>query len=279
MGNVRSSDSRCKSACSSQAHLSQADLALQVRRVFIETSSRYGSLRITAVLQSRGFRVGRRRVIEAMQAAGLRAISNQSPLVEGKRLNLERVRCDRTVSRCVHDDHLRRRFDVSGVNRVWCADMSELPSGRHLALILDLTSRKIVGVDLSRAPTARAATRALNWALETRNPPRGVIVHTDRGGAFASRLLQSVLRAHGALASMSRRHNPWDNAVAESMFATLKRELRRELPACSIKEERRIVLEYLRWYNDVRLHSTLGYRSPTTFELEEYGYWSCWPVK
>lgn len=278
MVTFKSRDSQGEYERPSSAHPRLADLRALVREVFIATGARYGSPRITAALRIRGIAVGRRRVIAAMQAEGLCALSNQAPRVERKRLNRKRIRRERVLSRRVSDDRVRRRFKVPEVNHVWCADISELPSGRHLTLVLDLTSRKIVGVNLSRAPTARAATIALSRAFESRGLPRAVIVHTDRGGAFASRMLQSLLRAHDAIASMSRRHNPWDNAVAESMFATLKRELRPELMQThSARDERRTVLSYLRWYNDERLHSTLDYRSPTTFELEEYGYWSCLP--
>lgn len=276
MVTFKSRDSQGEYDRSSSAHPCLADLRALVREVFVTAGARYGSPRITAALRIRGIAVGRRRVIAAMQAEGLCALSNQAPRIEGKRLNCKRIRRERALSRCVSDDRVRRRFKVPEVNRVWCADISELPTGHHLTLVLDLASRKVVGMGLSRAPTALTATRALSRAFESRGLPRGVIVHTDRGGAFASRMFQSALRVHGAVASMSRRHNPWDNAVAESMFATLKRELRRELLTCPVRDERRIVISYLRWYNDERLHSTLGHRSPTTFELEEYGYWSCW---
>lgn len=257
---------------SASQRLDDATLHGWVTRLHRLSRGRYGSPRITAHLRLIGFGVTRRRVIVAMRHLGLAGARDRRERGQKGRLNRRRTRRGRATSRQCATDRLLREFTCPRPNAVWVADLTEIAGGRaHLAFVLDLASRRVLTADIGDAPTARLATRVLKAAIASRRPPRGLIVHTDRGGAYASRLFQSTLRHHAAISSMSRRHNPWDNAVAESFIATLKCELLYGLDTTSLPTMIRELSDYLHWYNDERLHSTLGYLSPAEYELREFG--------
>ena len=141
----------------------------------------------------------------------------------------------------------------------------------YLAVILDLFGRVVVGWALS----ARITLQALTMALGRRRPPQGLLHYSDRGSRYASAEYRRALRAHGIVCSMSRRGNCWDNAVAESLFATVKVELAHDADWMTRAQARGEVFEYLeRFYNGQRRHSALGYQSPVTLErqrLREHG--------
>ena len=137
----------------------------------------------------------------------------------------------------------------------------------YLAVILDLFSRAVVGWALSARITRHLTLQALTMALGRRRPPQGLLHHSDRGSQYASADYRRALRAHGIVCSMSRRGNCWDNAVAESFFATLKVELAHEADWATRGQARGEVFEYIeQFYNGQRRHSALGYLSPLTFE-------------
>jgi putative transposase len=210
------------------------------------------------VLQARGHRVGRHRVMRLMRAEGLRA--------RGRR----RFRAPAPGD--VHPpapDRLRRCFHTPAMNRCWAADMTALPTGQgqvHLAVILDLYSRRVIGWALRPTPDAQLATAALQMALRRRRPAPGTLHHSDRGSAYASHAYRAVLAAHGLVSSMSRPRNCWDNAVVESFFSTLKQETG-DRWATHADAARMIALYIEAFYNPVRLHSTLGYQAPVAYEI------------
>jgi len=257
---------------SGPGRLDDATLHGWVARLHRLSRGRYGSPRITAHLRLIGFGVTRRRVIVAMRHLGLAGTRDRRERGQECRLNRRRTRRDRATSRQCATDRLRRAFTCPRPNAVWVADLTEIAGGRaHLAFVIDLASRRVLTADIGAAPTARLATRVLTAAIASRRPPKGLIVHTDRGGAYASRLFQKTLRQHAAISSMSRRHNPWDNAVAESFIATLKCELLYGLDTTDLSALVPELRDYLQWYNEERLHSTLGYLSPAEYELREFG--------
>jgi transposase InsO family protein len=138
----------------------------------------------------------------------------------------------------------------------------------YLAVILDLFSRRVVGWSMSERLERGVALDALKMALAERQPPRGLIHHSDRGSQYASHDCQQLLAQHGIIASMSRRANCWDNAVAESFFATLKMELVYQTQWSTRDQARTAVFEYIEsFYNRRRRHSAIGYLSPSQFEL------------
>lgn len=204
-----------------------------------------------------------------MQTLGLCADRGRRPAGRGNRKNARRTRSTREVLRCCGPDLLRRGFDVSELDRVWVSDVSHLGwSGRSSALcvVTDLASRRVIAWRLGRTADSALVTSTLRQAFRERRPEPGLIVHSDRGGEYANHKVLALLERHGALQSMSRRGNCWDNAVAESFFATLKRECVYLLGERSIADRVRAVEDYIGWYNHVRLHSTLDYQSPVEFE-------------
>jgi transposase InsO family protein len=164
---------------------------------------------------------------------------------------------------------LNRQFSAKRPNAVWVADITYIPTKEgwlYLAVVIDLFSRKVVGWSMSRVIDADLVLSALRMAISRRGPKAGLIVHTDRGSQYACREYRSFIAQHGIVPSMSRKGDCWDNAVAESFFSTLKGELPQR-PWETRSEARTTIFEYIEtWYNKERRHSSLGYRSPSTFE-------------
>ncbi len=139
----------------------------------------------------------------------------------------------------------------------------------YLAVVLDLKSRAVVGWAMKDTLDASLATDALTMALWRRKPGRGLLHHSDRGVQYAAGDYQEILREHGIQCSMSRKGNCWDNAVAESFFATLEWELIEDSDWHTHQEAKRDLFEYLEiWYNRRRRHSALGYQSPAEYEAQ-----------
>ena len=165
--------------------------------------------------------------------------------------------------------NLARRMELTGINQLWVADITYIRLKSefvYLAVLLDGYSRKVVGWALDRTLAARLAMEALTGALSQRQPPPGLVHHSDRGVQYASGDYVGILKQHQILPSMSRPANPYDNASSESFFRTLKRE---EISASytDLDHLRANIEEFIeRYYNSCRLHSALGYRSPEEFE-------------
>jgi transposase InsO family protein len=166
--------------------------------------------------------------------------------------------------------NLAARMKVTGINQLWVADITYIRLAAefvYLAVVLDAYSRKVVGWALERTLAATLPVTALEQAIAQRQPPPGLVHHSDRGLQYASEEYARVLRLHGIVPSMSRPANPYDNAFCESFMRTLKRE---EIDARSYRDLddlRAHVAEFIeQYYNRCRLHSALGYRPPEEFE-------------
>ncbi len=235
-------------------------LTLEVAAIHAESRGRYGSPRVHAELRDRGQRIARKRVARLMRTAGLRARVRR------------RFRCttDSKHGMPIKGNLLARRFAMSTPNAGWVSDITYLwtfEGWLYLAIVLDLFSRRVVGWALSERLERGVALDALGMALKGRRPAGGMLHHSDRGSQYASQEYQQLLAAHGILSSMSRSGNCWDNAVAESFFATLKLELVYETQWRTREEARSALFEYLElFYNRQRRHSALGYLSPNQFE-------------
>jgi transposase InsO family protein len=180
-----------------------------------------------------------------------------------------------TQSRHAHPlapNRLARQFTVPAPDRVWVTDITYLATVEgwlYLAVILDLFSRRIVGWATSDRLAEGLTLEALTLSLARRRPPAGILHHSDRGAQYASEEYRALLTAHGMERSMSRAGSCWDNAVAESFFATLKVELGRAAAWPTRAEARRALFDYIElFYNGVRRHSTLGHLSPVEFERQ-----------
>jgi len=247
--------------------LADERLLLNVRLIHERSNATYGAPRVHQELRDAGTRVGKKRVARLMRTHGLR----------GQRRGRRVRTTDSAHHQPIAPNLLNRQFDVNGIaiNQVWVSDITYVPTWEgwlYLAVVLDLASRRVVGWAMRETLEAELAVSALQMALGARRPPPGLIHHSDRGVQYAGTEYRALLEAHGIQASMSRRGNCWDNAVAESFFATLELELilRRSWPTRDAA--RRAIFQYIEtWYNQTRRHSTLEYRSPATYEREISG--------
>lgn len=245
--------------CQSARVQRDQQLTIQIQTIFSNSRQTYGSPRVHAELQAQGVRCARKRVARLMRQTQLCA-----------RARRRRVRTtDSRHTEPVAPNLLARSFQAEAPNRVWVADITYLPTREgwlYLAVVLDLFARRVVGWSMQPTLERGLVLAALNHALQRRHPTSGLLHHSDRGSQYASAEYQALLTQAQMQRSMSRKGNCWDNAAMESFFATLKAELPLTVFS-SHAAARSAVFDYIeRFYNRVRLHSTLGYDSPVAYE-------------
>jgi len=240
----------------------RVDLMLTGKIAAIHRRSRdtYGSPNIHAELaDDHGIRVGRKRVARLMRAAGLRGATLRRYLVT--------TQADPKAERPI--DLVEREFYAMAPDRLWVADITYVPTWSgflYLAMVLDVYSRKIVGWAMDTNLKTELILEALEMAV-TQRQPSGVIHHSDRGCQYTSYAFGKRCREAGVMPSMGSVGDAYDNAMAESFFATLERELLNRRRFRSQAEARMAVFEWIEgWYNPHRRHSALGYRSPVNYE-------------
>jgi len=242
--------------------VAEAALSEQIRRIFVESGETYGSPRVLMQLRKQGLHVGKRRVERAMRGMGL------TPPVPRR----HRRTTQRDSSHPVAPNDLARDFTAKRPNERWVTDITYVWTDEgwtYLAVILDLLSRSVVGWSLGTSLATQLPLDALNVALQRRRPSLGLLLHSDRGCQYTSAAHRMKLAEHGIQVSMSRKGNCWDNAVAESFFATLKNELIHRRRWRSRHELRNAVFEYIDvFYNRRRLHSSLNYKTPAEVEQQ-----------
>jgi putative transposase len=240
-------------------------LMAHVRIAHYESGASYGAPRVRQELQAAGLPVSTKRVARLMRQDGLVA---RSP----KRRRISTT--DSNHNDPIAPNLLARQFDVNGIalNRVWVADLTYIPTREgwlYLATMLDLGSRRCVGWAMRDDMAVDLPLAALRMAREARRPAPGLIHHSDRGSQYAASEYREELAAHGMMASMSGKGDCYDNAVAESFFATLEFELIMQNDWWTKAEARRAIFRYIEtWYNRKRRHSTLGYVSPAEYEAQ-----------
>ena len=232
-----------------------------IREIFAQSHETYGSPRIYRELRIRGVRCDKARVERLMQ-------ENE---ITPPRKKKYRVTTDSNHKNPVAPNVLQRDFSSPAPNRRWVSDITYVwtwAGWLYLTVVLDLFSRRVVGWAMdSRLDTESLTLNALHMALRNRAPDRGLIHHSDRGTQYTSGDFQKVLDARGIVCSMSRRGDCWDNAVAESFFATLKLDLIFRRTFRTRREARQAIYRYIEvFYNRQRRHSYLGYLSPAEFE-------------
>jgi transposase InsO family protein len=212
-------------------------------------------------LRARGYRISRKRVAYLMRVEGL----------AGKRRRRFRRTTDSKHACPPATNLLKRNFTTQRPNEVWVADVTHIwarEGWSYLAVVLDLFSRRVVGWAMSDMNDAKLTTAALRRALASRGRCKGLIHHSDRGSHYAGESFQREMRAHGIRPSMSRKGDCWDNAVAESFFATLRVELTDDEHYATRRDAEVSVRDYIEdFYNLVRRHSTVQYLSPVEYEL------------
>jgi len=233
----------------------------KIRESYRESRGRYGSPNIHEDLRQWDYRCSRKRVARLMREAGLRA----------KTIRRFRVTTESKHTLPVAENLLQRQFSAEAAGKVWVSDITYLWTRQgwlYLCVIMDLWDRKVVGWSIGERLTADLAVEALRKAVMRRQPQEGLMFHSDRGIQYCSEVFRTELRRHVMLQSMSRKGNCWDNAVAESFFGILKRELVYHEMYRTRDDARLSLFQYIEgWYNRRRRHSTLGRRSPHMFEL------------
>jgi putative transposase len=237
-----------------------AELVALVGQLFVQFRGRYGAPRIHDALHRLGINISRKRVARLMREAGLRAKSRRK----------YKATTDSNHALPIAPNLLEQNFSADRPDAVWVSDITYVWTRQgwmYLAVILDLCSRKVVGWSLADRMTASLVCEALDVAVNQRQPGPGLVFHSDRGSQYASRVFRRRLWRYRMRQSMSRKGNCWDNAVAESFFATLKKELVRNHVFDTRAHARSEVFEYIEvFYNRRRAHSLLGYETPNGFE-------------
>lgn len=239
---------------------SDAQLAVEIAGAHSRSRGTYGSPRVHAELRARGIKVGKKRVARLMQTKGIAA----------RRKRRFRRTTDSNHTSPIAPNVVARDFAPEAANKVWVTDVTYVWTDEgwlFLAVMLDLYARRAVGWATSAINDTDLALAALGAAVRSRRPAPGLVHHSDRGSPYASAAYRAALDSACLVASMSRTGDCWDNAVAESFFATLKKELinRRSWPTKA--ELRTEVFDYIEvFYNRERRHSTLGQRSPAEYE-------------
>lgn len=235
-------------------------LVEKIKQVHKESRGTYGSPRIVDDLREDGFEVSRRRVARLMKENG---ITGTSP----KRF---KVTTDSKHDFPVADNILERKFSQEAPDAAWGTDITYIRTWEgwmYLAVVIDLFSRRVVGWSMATHMRAELVLDALGMALGSRLPQPSMVHHSDRGSQYASNDYRDALRDNGIVCSMSRKGDCWDNAVVESFFATLKKDLIHRRPWPTVPAARAAIAEYIEvFYNRRRKHSTLGYLSPSEFE-------------
>jgi putative transposase len=238
----------------------RAALSAAIREVHAVSRRTYGSPRMTAALKKKGVSCCRKTVAQIMRADGLAARVKRR----------FRVTTDSSHDLPTAPNRLDRCFERKRPNQAWVSDVTFIATQEgwlYLATEMDLYSRRIVGWSLSDRLTTELVAGALRMAIARRRPPSGLLHHSDRGCPYASGAFRQLLAAHDIVCSMSRRGNAYDNAPMESFFGTLKRELIHGKSYATRNQARTDVFEFIEvFYNRQRLHSALGYRSPTEYE-------------
>lgn len=230
-----------------------------MQEIFVAHKRRYGRRRITAELRRRGMVVNHKRVGRLMREDQLLALQRREYVVTTASQH------DREVYL-----NLAAHLKLTGINQLWVADITYIRlQGEFvfLAILLDAYSRRAVGWALDRKLTAQLTITALEKAIASRQPPAGLVHHSDRGIQYAAHDYVGMLQQHGLIASMSRPGNPYDNALSERFIQTLKQEEIRCHEYRDLQDLRRHIRHFIeQYYNRQRLHSALGYRTPEEFE-------------
>lgn len=235
-------------------------LLVRIRAVHAASRRTYGSPRIHRAVRTPQEPVSQNRVARLMRTAGIRS----------KHRRKFRVTTQSDHRRPIVANLLSREFSTSAPNRIWVGDITYLWTREgwlYLAVLIDLYSRAVVGWSMSERITDDLTLAALEMALTRRRPAAGLIHHSDQGSQYTSDAYRKLMHDHVITPSMSRRGDCWDNAVAESFYATIEKELLSDWEPEDRCAARREVFEFIEmFYNRQRLHSAIGYSSPLAYE-------------
>lgn len=244
----------------SRRAMQDRQLLASIRAVHLRSREAYGAYKTWRVLRSEGVACGRHRVARLRRQNG----------IEARRKRRFRVVVEHHKLAPPAPNRLARRFRVTQPDRVWAGDMTVIPTGTgwlHLAVMLDLYSRRIIGWAMGNERGQALSLAALQMAIENRRPKAGLLHHSDQGSAYVGTLYQTKIVQLGAIASMSRKGNAYDNAVVESFFGNLKNELVHHRAFATRDQARSEIFDYIEiFYNRQRAHASLQYVSPVDYE-------------
>lgn len=243
--------------------VANAVMSERIRQIHRDSYDSYGMPRVRAELIEQGVCISRQRVARLMREAGIHGISKRRGLT---------VTTRRDPRQAPATDLVKRRFHASGPNQLWVADMTYVPTWMgflYLAVVIDVWSRRVVGWSMGERMSADLVLAALNMALQQRKP-KGVIHHSDQGSQYTSLAFGERCRQMDVRPSMGTVGDAYDNAMAESFFASLEGELIERNSFQSKAQARMAVFTWIEgWYNPRRRHSGLGYLSPLNFERSQ----------
>lgn len=235
----------------------QQELMMQVQQIFDNSHQRFGAEKIRVILAENGICVGKKRIRQIMRELGLTSIrENAKSSYRSRQEYLKR-------------NLLNQEFSVTRPNEIWVSDITYFKIRNYavyLCVIIDLFSRMVVGFRVSRKCSTHLVTATFKDAFRVRDNPAELTFHSDRGGQYTSDTFFKLLQQAGVKQSFSRSGRPCDNAVAETFFASFKREEAYRRDYSSESDFRKSVDEYVRFYNEQRPHQTLAYKSPVRFE-------------
>lgn len=244
----------------SDRELEDEELLDSIRMIHRRSRGTYGSPRIHKELVKLGLNVGVNRVARLMAGNGIHVRPRRGYRVSTTKSD---------PANAVTPNILDRDFEATEQDQKWVTDVTFIGTDAgwlYLAAIIDLYNREIVGWAMGKNNDTALTLQALDMALSKRSPPKGLLHHSDRGSTYTCEAYRKALRENEIDCSMSRRANCWDNAVAESFFATLKKELIHKFHYKTRKEAAAAIFEYIEvFYNRIRIHSVLNYLSPIEF--------------
>ena len=233
-------------------------LLREIKSIYLESKCRYGSPRITAALKLQGIKTGKNRVARIMKE------------------NSIAVKCrhkrnyTKTVVKQINTDLVERKFNPVIRNSIWGSDITYIRTKqgwKYLSVVMDLYSRMIIAWKVNHSQDENIILRTIENAVQNRNPENGLIFHSDRGTQYCSARVRNILQCNGIQQSMGAKGSCYDNAVLESFFSTLKKELIYREKYQDVEDLQKSLFEYIEiFYNRQRRHSTLGYLSPFEFE-------------
>ncbi|MCI0184677.1 hypothetical protein MM817_02974 [Acidibacillus sp. S0AB] len=236
------------------------NLTRRIHHIFLASRRLYGSPKIMRVLRDEGVRVGQKTVARIMRENGLKS----------RTVRKYKATTNSKHNQPVDDNVLNQTFTAERPNQVWMSDITYVWTAEgwlYVASIMDLFTRKIVGWKADSRMTKELVMSALDDAYEREKPADGVLHHSDRGSQYASNEYQARLKKYKMKGSMSRKGNGYDNACIESFHSVIKRELIHVETYKTRKRAHKDIWEYIEiWYNRLRIHSSIGYKTPVQFQ-------------
>jgi len=246
----------------SKRAIANQSLLVDIQRVHEQSRQNYGADKAWEALNRSGISCGRHRVARLRRENDIVAKRRRRFVLTTRSKN----------SKWLAPNLLKRQFTVQQANRFWVGDVTFIPTREgwlYLAVLLDLFSRRVVGWSMSNRNNTALVQAALMMAISARRPKPGLVHHSDQGQTYAATAYRGCLEKHSITPSMSRKGNCWDNAVAESFFATLEFELINQQVYASRNEAKAAVFEFIEvFYNRQRIHETMNYKTPYEIEHE-----------